>query len=60
MWSNASPGSRCRSAETITDTDGKSRTQLRVTKAADAYMEILDAQGNVAFRAPQATASKTR
>ncbi len=37
----------------LSDTAGKPRIQLRVTKDGEAYLEILDGQGKVAFRAPE-------
>lgn len=37
----------------LTDTGANERIRLRVTKAGDAYIEILDADGQVVFRAPE-------
>ena len=43
-----------RNAEVVlSDASGRNRIQMRVTKEGDAYLEILDRDGKVAFRAPE-------
>ncbi|PZT85846.1 MAG: hypothetical protein DI637_11585 [Citromicrobium sp.] len=37
----------------LADAAGKDRIKLRVEKSGDAYIEILDANGQTVFRAPE-------
>jgi hypothetical protein len=53
-WNRIRISNPARNAEIVlSDTKGKGRILLRVTNDDRAYLEILDADGKVVFRAPQ-------